>query len=215
MHCQAAGSWLCQTCFKEIPFIATKICGHCGTPASIEFSVSCQQCFNNPLAYIDGIRVAAYYEDNPIRSAIHALKYRDHKGLVVCLGEILAQTYRQYHLEADIVVPVPLHRSKLKERGYNQSELLAKAAGRLLELPINTVTLRRFRRTKSQMTLGVRERHKNVDHAFLCDDKQLQNHRVLLIDDVCTTGSTLDFCAAALKAGNVTSVWGLTLAKAH
>jgi ComF family protein len=215
VHCHAANSWLCQTCFKDIPFIVTEVCGRCGTPISVDVSLLCQQCLNNPLTYIDGVRVASYYEDNPIRSAIHALKYRNHKGLVTCLGEILAQAYRQQHLEADVVVPVPLHRSKLKERGYNQSELLAKEVCRLLKLPINTVTLQRFRKTKSQMTLGTGERHKNVAHAFLCNDKQLQNQRVLLIDDVCTTGSTLDFCAAALKESNVISVWGLTLAKAH
>jgi ComF family protein len=108
-----------------------------------------------------------------------------------------------------------LHPSRFKERGYNQSELLAGQLGRLLDMPVNASTLQRVRNTKSQMQLGADERHKNVIDAFACKDKQMQNLRIILIDDVCTTGSTLDACAAALKESNVSSVWGLTLAKAR
>ncbi len=215
VHCRAENSWLCQTCFENIPFITTAICQRCGTPMTTAPAASCKQCQNNPLQYIDGVRVASYFEDNPMRSAIHALKYRNHKAVANILGEILAKVYRQQHLVAEVIVPVPLHRARLKERGYNQSELLARQLGRLLNIPVNTVTLQRIRQTKSQMKLGADERHKNVADAFACNDKKLQNQRVLLIDDVCTTGSTLDFCAEALKKGGVASVWGITLAKAR
>jgi ComF family protein len=131
------------------------------------------------------------------------------------LGEILVAAYRRYQLKAEVIVPVPLHETKLKERGYNQSELLARQLGQALNLPVNLTTLRRTRQTKSQMTLGAGERSKNVIDAFSCMDKKLDRQNILLVDDVCTTGSTLDACAAALKAGGATSVWGLTLAKAH
>ena len=131
------------------------------------------------------------------------------------LSEILADAYHHYDLDADVLVPVPLHFSRVKERGYNQSELLANELGKLLGLPINNSTLQRIRKTKSQMRLGAEERHKNVIGAFACADKQLVNQKVLLIDDVCTTGSTLDACAAALKQAGVITVWGLTLAKAR
>ena len=167
------------------------------------------------MQYIDGIRAAAYFEDNPIRSAIHDLKYHNHRAVVTILSEILADTYQRYNFCADVIVPVPLHHSRLKERGYNQSELLAKQLGKLLSLPVNNTTLQRIRRTESQVKLGAKERHKNVADAFVCSNKQLVNQKILLIDDVCTTGSTLDACAAALKQGGVISVWGLILAKAR
>jgi len=213
-HCKVANSWLCPTCLANIPFITSTVCNHCGTPVD-SASSSCIQCRNHSLPFIDGIRAAAYFEDNPIRSAIHDLKYNNHRAIATILAEILADTYHRYDLRADVIVSVPLHHSKIKERGYNQSDLLANELGDMLGLPINKTTLQRIRKTKSQMRLGVEERHKNVVDAFLCSDSRLANQKVLLIDEVCTTGSTLNACAAALKQGSVTSVWGLTLAKAR
>lgn len=127
----------------------------------------------------------------------------------------MANTYRYYQLQADVIIPVPLHNSRVKERGYNQNELLAHKLGDALKIPVNTKITRRIRKTRTQMTLGVEERRQNVNGAFACQGKQLTYQRVLLIDDVCTTGSTLDSCAAALKSAGAVSVWGLTLAKAR
>ncbi len=177
-------------------------------------SSACEQCQKNPLQHIDGIRAASSFE-NPIRSTIHFLKYRNHKAVASILGKILTDAYRYYQLTADVIVPVPLHVSRFRERGYNQSELLAGQLGNLLGLPVNTDTLQRIRNTKSQMQLGADERHQNVAKAFACCNQALLGQTVLLIDDVCTTGSTLDACADALKQSGVTSVWGITLAKAH
>jgi ComF family protein len=166
------------------------------------------------LHYIDGIRSASYFEDNPIRLAIHFLKYRNHKAVAAILAAILAEAYQRYQLAANIIIPVPLHPSRLHERGYNQSELLARAMAVILKLPVNSQALQRTRQTKSQMTLGVNERHQNVAGAFICANSDLSGQKILLIDDVCTTGSTLDACAQALKKSGVAAVWGLTLAKA-
>jgi ComF family protein len=214
VHCHATNSWICPNCINEIAFITTTVCQRCGTPAPVDVPSLCKQCRKNPLQYVDGIRVAAYFEDNPIRSAIHSLKYRNHKALTSILSDMLVDAFYRYHLSADVIIPVPLHSSRLKERGYNQSELLARQLGRQLQLPVDTVSLHRIRKTKSQMTLGADERHRNVANAFSCNNT-LFNQNILLIDDVCTTGSTLDFCAAALKERGVTSVWGLALARAH
>lgn len=211
-HCEAAGSWLCDECFNQIQFIDTAVCHRCGTP--IDATLKCQQCFIHPLQYIDGIRSAAYFDDNPIRSAIHQLKYRNHTAVAAVLAQFLADTVARHQLAADVIVPVPLHRSRHKTRGYNQSYLLAKHLGDLLNLPVNTTTLERTRQTKSQMSLGVQERRQNVADAFAAHNNRLAGQRVFLIDDVCTTGATSDACAAALKAGNAATVWGLTLAKA-
>ena len=213
ISCKAANSWLCQNCLSHISFITTPVCKRCGTPLAVDAPV-CKQCKNNPLQDIDGIRSASHFEDNPIRPAIHFLKYRNHKAVASVLATILADAYHYYQLAADLIVPVPLYPSRLRERGYNQSELLAKAVRNILHLSVNTSTLQRTRQTKSQMTLGVNERHQNVADAFACSNLDLSGRKVLLIDDVCTTGSTLNACANALKKSGVASVWGLTLAKA-
>jgi len=214
VNCKTIEGWLCQNCIQNIAFIAPPICNRCGTPLAMPTS-SCRQCRHNPLHHIDGIRAAAYFEDNPIRAAIHRLKYSNHRAAAAVLGNILADAVRRYHLLADVIVPVTLHPSRLRQRGYNQSDLLAAATGDLLGLPVNTSTLQRIRNTKSQMKLGADERHQNVANAFACRNTTLAGLRVLLIDDVCTTGSTLDACATALKQSGAASVWGLTLAKAH
>lgn len=215
VNCQVANSWLCAACRQEITFIDGAVCDRCGTPMPVTGVGGCPQCQHNPLQFIDGIRSAAYFENNPVRPAIHFLKYRNHKAIAAILGEIMADTYQRYGLETDVIVPVPLHAARLRERGYNQCELLAREVSSLLQLPVDTTSLQRIRPTKSQMKLGATERHQNVIDAFACRDQALTGRNVLLIDDVCTTGSTLDACACALKQAGVISVWGITLAKAH
>lgn len=210
IHCKAPNVWLCQNCIAIVPFITTPICSRCGTP---EVSL-CSQCNNNPLIYIDGIRSAAYFEDNPIRSAIHDLKYRGRKVMAEVLSKMLAETYLYHQLQADVIIPVPLHQSRYKERGFNQSALLANGLSRRVDLPVDTTSLYRTRDTGHQMALKASERHQNVADAFACR-KPVIDRDILLIDDVCTTGSTLDFCAMTLKMNGARSVWGLTLAKAR
>lgn len=215
VNCKTTNEWLCQDCLKRIAFITPPVCERCGTSISTDGLPLCVQCKNNPLQSTDGIRSASYYEDNPIRPAIHFLKYRNHRGLASILGKMLIDAYRCYNLNLDVIVPVPLHASRLRERGYNQSQLLANEVGIFFDLPVDTDTLQRVRKTKSQMELEGNERRQNVLDAFACRSKKLAGQRVLLIDDVYTTGSTLDACASALKEGGVASVWGLTLAKTH
>ncbi len=111
-------------------------------------------------------------------------------------------------------MPVPLHRKRLRERGYNQSYLLAQELGKLTSLPVVDDCLIRKRHTPPQArTTNVDERRSNVADAFSCRDRSLEDKQVLLIDDVSTSGATLDGCARALKVAGATSVWGLVLAR--
>lgn len=111
-------------------------------------------------------------------------------------------------------MPVPLHPKKLRERGYNQSGLLAKQLGLFLGLPVIENSLKRKRNTPPQTKIISRdERWRNVSDAFVCNGGDVKGRNVLLIDDVCTTGATLDACAQALKSAGAISVWGLTLAR--
>ncbi len=206
------GTWLCPECRAKIPLVDGKVCARCGVPCPP--GQPCRQCQVDPLHYIDGIRSAAFFKNNPLRPAVHCLKYRGHKAVASILAEFLADTYHRHQLQAQVIVPVPLHASRYRERGYNQSDLLATALGRSLGLPVNRTSLVRIRPTRSQMELTAVERRKNVAKAFDCIDTQLSGQTVLVIDDVCTTGSTLDACAEALKQAGARQVWGLTLARA-
>ncbi len=117
-------------------------------------------------------------------------------------------------IPGETLVPVPLHRQRLRERGYNQSSLLAQGIGKLTSLPVVDDCLIRQRHALPQArTQTVEERRSNVADAFTCRDHGLKDKQVLLIDDVATSGATLDACAVALKAAGATSVWGLTLAR--
>jgi ComF family protein len=115
---------------------------------------------------------------------------------------------------AESLVPVPLSWKRLKERGYNQSGLLAKELGKLSGLPLVDDCVIRKKNTPPQArTATVSERRQNVADAFACRDDRLKGKKVLLIDDVSTSGATLDACARAIKADGAVSVWGLTLAR--
>ncbi len=118
---------------------------------------------------------------------------------------------------ADMVIPVPLHSSRRRERGYNQAELLARVFAGLMRLPIRTNVLVRVRATEAQTHLSATERRRNVSGAFALTSRavatEIRERRILLLDDVTTTGSTLDAAAEPLRASGAASVWGLAFAR--
>src|SRR5262249_28851561 len=120
-------------------------------------------------------------------------------------------------IQADIIMPVPLHPDRLEQRGYNQAYLLARACAQTLRVPLNTSFLQRRCATQAQAQLPVHERYANVAEAFCCSasvaTKSLVKRRIIIIDDVCTTGATLEACAAPLFAAGASEVWGLVLAR--
>ncbi len=114
----------------------------------------------------------------------------------------------------DYLVPIPLHPQRERERGFNQSELLAREIGAKLSIPVSPHGLRRIRHTMPQVTLGAEERKRNVAGAFRCNSDALKGKSILLIDDVCTTGATMDAAAEAAWECGARHVWGLSLARA-
>jgi len=149
-----------------------------------------------------------------MRQAIHQLKYRNLRTLAAPLAQLLRDYLVTHPVPGDVLVPVPLHRKRLRERGYNQSRLLARELGKLISLPVVDDCLVRQRHAPPQArTTTVEERLSNVVGAFTCCDDRLRDKQVLLIDDVSTSGATLDACAAALKTAGAKSVWGLVLAR--
>ncbi len=158
---------------------------------------------------------AVYDYDGVIKQAIHRFKYRGLTAMAPVLAGLLCHHLERFPTKADIVVAVPLHRDRLRERGYNQSELLAAEVARGLGLPLQNGVVERARHTRSQVGLGAVERHANVQGAFNCNGKPLPESKVLLIDDVYTTGATLSDCARALKEAGARSVQALAVARGN
>jgi ComF family protein len=162
---------------------------------------------------IDGIR-SLFRFDEVIRKAVHELKYRNLKAISPCLAELLANYLKSNPIPGEVLVSVPLHPRRLRERGYNQSSLLARELGKRIGLPVIEDCLIRVKQSRPQVrAVDVEERRRNVADAFACRDEKLEGKQVILIDDVCTSGATLESCAAALKNKGATSAWGLTLAR--
>jgi len=161
---------------------------------------------------IDGIRSAAYF-DGVLREAIHRFKYRGVQVLARPLGRLMTEQWTLHHIPGDVLIPVPLHPSRLAERGYNQAVLLAQELGAATGLPVEMDALARIRATVPQVALDAAARRENVRGAFRCSDDRLAGRRVVLIDDLCTTGATLDACSTALRAVGVGSVWAYTLSR--
>ena len=186
------------------------LCPKCGLPQSS--ATLCPSCVGWE-AEIDGIR-SPFRFDGVIRKAIHELKYRNLRAIAGLLAQLLNDYLIANPVPREVVVAVPLHPKRLRERGYNQSSLLAKELGKLANLPVVDDCLVRARHSPPQArTATVDERRTNVADAFSCRDLRLENKQVLLIDDVSTSGATLDGCARALKKAGATSVWGLVLAR--
>jgi len=186
------------------------LCPRCGRPQPS--GILCSSCVGWQ-AEIDGIR-SPFRFDGVMRQSIHQLKYRNLRALAQPLVKLLQDYLVTNPVPGEVLVPVPLHHKRLKERGYNQSRLLARELGKLINLPVVDDCLIRQRHASPQARAStVDERRSNVDGAFTCRDHRLRDKQVLLIDDVATSGATLDACAVALKASGATMVWGLVLAR--
>jgi ComF family protein len=210
--CQRSGYVLCAPCLAQIPPL-TSVCQRCGAPLSP--GSLCSSCQSAPLK-LSGLRAVSAYQE-PLRSYIHALKYNGNTRLAQPLGMLLVQAYRSLGLRADGMVPVPLHSERYRQRGYNHAALLARVCAAQTNLPLFENMLIRHRATLSQVGLELWQRQQNVQGAFSCGSTyangQLRGRTILLIDDVSTTSSTLEACAAPLFAAGAAVVYGLVLAR--
>jgi len=190
----------------------------CDTCAQPDVKGQCQWCSEHPAAsaMIDGIR-APYLFEGPLRTALHRLKYRGWRAAAPELGGLLAGYLEHHKFPApptgQILVPVPLHPRRLRSRGYNQSYLLAKEVGKLLDIPVRQDLVARTKDSPPQVEVrSSGQRRANAAGSFT-GAAAAEGLSILLVDDIATTGSTLFACAAALKKAGAAKVWGLVLAR--
>ena len=222
---------ICSVCWLEFPIQTGSACARCGDVVEIPGLVTkipsvsfCRACRLAPPPFVRAVAFGLY--QGRMKAAIHALKYDRLHPAARRLGRMLARAITQLAGEAPIemlVVPVPLHRAKFADRGFNQARALAEQALRFLRkshpewrLTLASSTLMRLRATESQAGLNPRERRINVRGAFTVSDKAaVAEKHVLLIDDILTTGATARSAALALVRAGAASVWVATLARAR
>ncbi len=211
--CQRSGHVLCPACIAQIQPLPSPFCQLCGTPLSTYGA--CKNCQYRSLK-LNGQRAVSLYQE-PLRGCIHGLKYDGNTRLAEPLGLLLAQAYIRYGLRADMLIPVPLHIERQQQRGYNHAFLLAEGCSTKLGVPVNNDILVRHRATVAQVDLHPRERYQNVAGAFACAfasaSREINGRSIVIIDDVSTTGATLEACAVPLFAAGAKEVWGLVLAR--
>jgi len=208
--CGEQGAFLCQACVAAMPRALPPRCPLCWQPE--RRGEMCGRCAQGRPAF-EGTR-SLYVYQGPVREAVHALKYNHLSALARPMGEILAAYLKAEALPVDLVVPVPLFGRRQRLRGYNQSALLGREVGRLRGLPVAEGGLARRRDTAPQArSVDAEARRRNVAGAFVADRQRVEGRRLLLIDDVMTTGATLDACAQALRQAGAASVWALTFAR--
>lgn len=211
-----AQGYVGSECRKKVKVIKPPYCDRCGQPffGEILQSFVCENCMNNPLAFTSARSVCHF--EGPIRDAIHRYKYEGAMWIEPFLAEMLVETAQPVLSQEnwDAIIPVPLFSARKRQREFNQAERLADHLGRALGIPVLPTVLRRTRPTLSQTTLDRKKRSENMKNAFAIH-RLPKNvlHRVILIDDVLTTGATANECAIPLLAQGIEKVVVWTVAR--
>ena len=215
-RCGRAGWILCPNCSATLPQTPAAICHRCGrideTPDSLGPNSLCRECRAHPSPLVQ-MRAPLRYQE-PTSTLIHRYKYEGYFALAGPLAQFLIAGWPVWEQPPDLILPIPLHARRRRQRGYNQSELLARPLARALGIAVDTAVLQRTRHTVPQVGLGPDERQANVRGAFEAGAAVTGRH-VLLIDDVLTTGATMSAAAEALLAAGAAGVAAYCLARVN
>lgn len=219
ISCSKPKVWLCKNCLNKISLKAEQVCPYCET----RITPNGCTCFDCKKKFsLNGLLVATSYRDKTISNAIHLYKYRFVEDLSHALGDIMLRTISNSELPLpDIIIPIPLHKRRLRWRGFNQSELIAKYIAEKITpgfpIAVENNLLERFRYTHPQMEIkNQTQRKKNIEKAFKIPQNKLKlvkNKRILLVDDVTTTGATIFECAKTLKKSGASEVFAAVIAR--
>ncbi|WP_425448019.1 ComF family protein [Dethiothermospora halolimnae] len=211
VHDEVDEGHICHSCMKELVFVGDNKCFICSKPLELGYLPDkCPDCMNNKHYFKKAISPLLY--TGTIKDAIYKYKYGKKSYMYKAFGYILKGAIEKDISNIDIIVPVPLHKSKLSDRGFNQSLLLSKYISNEFKTPLDNKNLIRIKKTTIQNKLHKKERRKNIKNAFkVIDNRVFINKIVLLIDDIFTTGATADECSKVLLNAGAKEVVVLTL----
>jgi len=217
ISCGKEDVYLCTDCLLKIPLGKNMDCFFCGKNSPP--GRTCPGCAVEH--HLDGVFVCADYSDRAINELIKKLKYSFARELGAVLGEIAVRYLRKLsaenklkkiNLQKYIITPIPLHKKRYNWRGFNQAELIARHIAANLNLPYQDLLIR-VKNNAPQVKLGGAERQNNITGCFAAVEKNLAGKKIILVDDVATTGSTLDEAAGVLMSAGADKVWGLVVGK--
>lgn len=205
------GQKICEKCRPKLVYIREPICKKCGKQLDNMVIEYCYDCNKKTHNYDRGVSCFAYKGE--IKNSIYQYKYnnkREYAGFYI--EEMIKEQGEQLkRWNPDIIIPIPLHKKRKKRRGFNQSELIARGIARYLEVPVDTSYILRTKNTKPLKELNDKERKESLQHAFIAGEGNCRWEKVLLVDDIYTTGSTIDAVAGLLKSKGVKRVYVLTI----
>jgi len=210
---ESAGYPLCEVCEKMIRKDISPYCLICGRPVQNNRQIKCRRCREKPFSF-DLARAITLYEP-PIKNAIHAFKYRKILSLRILFIHLLVEflSSNPFFRDIDGILPVPLHQSRLREREFNQAEILARGISEVLQKPLISKAVTRKKKTLPQVGLSMKERRLNLQGAFRVEnEKFLAKKKILIIDDVLTSRSTVDSLSLVLRRAGSQTILVLALA---
>jgi len=239
LNCNKEGSYLCQDCFSLIDIAERQYCPFCSSPRIVLDGKTCNSCRNSKK--LAGLYCPTSYDNFIIKKAINQFKYQPYikelakplASLIIAylvnlkkLGDFsdftphhflennLKQTKFTENGAGFIIIPVPLHKKKLKKRGFNQAGEIAKELSRFLKIPAFNDVLVKIKQTPAQVELKKEQREENIKNVFNCREPNLvKKRKILLVDDIFTTGATMEESALTLKRAGAREVWGIVVAR--
>lgn len=201
---------ICGSCLKQLPLVEVPKCRKCGKPVS-EGDDICYDCSVIAHEFTEGMGVFLY--NDVMRKSMHYFKYMSRREYgnfyAAAIWKYGKETLRRWNPQ--VIVPIPVHESRKRERGYNQAEVIADLLGRYMRIPVESRALMRVSKTVAQKELTMEERRKNLEGAFAAANIIFPWKRVLLLDDIYTTGSTMDEAARALKKFGIHEIYCLSV----
>lgn len=198
---------VCEMCRPMIEYPMDPVCLRCGCEIPDGEEALCEDCTRRPKSYLQGFPAMKYRY--PLDESLAAFKYHNQRTFADFYAAEIVRRHGKCILSLGIeaLVPIPIHKKKMQKRGYNQAELLADALGAALEIPVDAGLLVRSANTEPQKTLDPIQRERNLKMAFQCTEKSVHYKKVMLVDDIYTTGATIEACTKSLHAAGIPDIY--------